>query len=71
MLTPAERRDKKMRQMFDETGVEELTAVYRYARNLPLHCMLLSSLTRTLARANASARACLCCVFCWKPTSGL
>jgi prolyl-tRNA editing enzyme YbaK/EbsC (Cys-tRNA(Pro) deacylase) len=29
MLTPAEKREKKMRKMFDETGVEELTAVYR------------------------------------------
>jgi hypothetical protein len=29
MLTPAERRDKKIRKLFDETGIESLTAVYR------------------------------------------
>lgn len=29
MLTPAERREKKLRRLFDDTGVEELTAVYR------------------------------------------
>jgi U4/U6 small nuclear ribonucleoprotein PRP3 len=31
MLTPAERRDKKVRKLFDESGVEALTAVYRWA----------------------------------------
>ncbi|GBF89299.1 hypothetical protein Rsub_02176 [Raphidocelis subcapitata] len=29
MLTPAERRDKKARRLFDESGIEALTAVYR------------------------------------------
>jgi U4/U6 small nuclear ribonucleoprotein PRP3 len=29
MLTPAERRDKKLRRMFDNSGLEAVTAVYR------------------------------------------
>ena len=31
MLTPAERRDKKLKRLFDETGIDAITAVYRCA----------------------------------------
>lgn len=39
MLTPAERREKKLRSMFDDTGVEELTAVYRRVPCLFVCCV--------------------------------
>jgi hypothetical protein len=57
MLTPAEKREKKMRKMFDETGVESLTAVYRWVPGGGVLAWAAGKRTRPLVTLPARLRA--------------